>query len=181
MAEPPNPRRRKTRTRQHVIADLGVNFVERVILLAGYTAERFRYDYGLDLMMKTYNPIGEVESGHVALQVKATEHLATHADGATFPVRIETADLKAWLFESFLVVLVIYDAVGERAFWVDIQEYAHTNDIDEEPGGQTATIRIPVANVFDVSAVGQFRDRKERLGESGGPTGQGPAPDAPAT
>ena len=32
--------RRKTRTRQHVIADLGVNYVQRIWLLAGHTADR---------------------------------------------------------------------------------------------------------------------------------------------
>lgn len=173
------PRRRKTRTRQHVIADLGVNYVERQILLAGFTAERFRYDYGLDLEMKTYSPEGEVESGHVAFQVKATDHFEPHASGETVPVRIATVDLKAWLFEWFPVVLVLYDATAERAYGVDVQEYARANDIDEDPGGQTVTIRIETASAFDVAAVQRLRERKEAIGRPSGATDTNADPAAP--
>jgi len=46
---------RKRRTREHIIADLGVNHVERHILLCGHTAERVFYDYGYDLALTTFN------------------------------------------------------------------------------------------------------------------------------
>jgi hypothetical protein len=45
---------RKRRTREHVIADLSINHVERLVLRCGWTAERTRYDYGIDLYMQTY-------------------------------------------------------------------------------------------------------------------------------
>ena len=54
---------RKRRTREHVIADLSVNFVERQVLLCGHTVERVRADYGYDLLLSTYDPKGEVETG----------------------------------------------------------------------------------------------------------------------
>jgi hypothetical protein len=38
---------RKRRTREHVIADLSVNHVERMVLRCGWTVERVRRDYGL--------------------------------------------------------------------------------------------------------------------------------------
>jgi hypothetical protein len=66
---------RKRRTREHVIADLSVNYVERFILRCGWTVERSRYDYGIDLYMQTYSANGEVESGWVRLQLKATDSL----------------------------------------------------------------------------------------------------------
>ena len=52
--------RGKLRTREHVVADLGVNFVERQVLLAGFAAGRVAPDYGLDLRMVTFSPVGEV-------------------------------------------------------------------------------------------------------------------------
>jgi hypothetical protein len=67
---------RKRRTREHVIADLSVNHVERFVLRCGWTTERTRHDYGLDLEMKTYNAAGETESEHVLLQLKATDRPA---------------------------------------------------------------------------------------------------------
>jgi hypothetical protein len=42
---------RKRRTRGHVLADLSANFVEKQALLCGYTAERVRLDYGIDLVV----------------------------------------------------------------------------------------------------------------------------------
>jgi hypothetical protein len=45
-----NPRKR--RTREHVIADLSVNHVERQALLCGFSVERIRVDYGIDLIFR---------------------------------------------------------------------------------------------------------------------------------
>lgn len=55
--------RRERRTRQHVIADLSINFVEREALLAGFTIQRLHHDYGPDLMLNTYNETGDVLPG----------------------------------------------------------------------------------------------------------------------
>src|SRR5438309_953040 len=54
--EPEGPRKR--RTREHVIADLSVNHVERFVLRCGWTVQRTTHDYGIDLSMETYNAAG---------------------------------------------------------------------------------------------------------------------------
>ena len=56
-----SPASRKRRTREHVIADLSVNFVERQVLQCGHTLERVFHDYGIDLVMHSYNDKGEIE------------------------------------------------------------------------------------------------------------------------
>lgn len=56
---------RKRRTRQHVIADLSVNHVERFILRCGWAAQRMSPDYGIDLYMETYGENGEFENDGV--------------------------------------------------------------------------------------------------------------------
>jgi hypothetical protein len=72
---------RKRRTREYMIADLSVNHVERFVLRCGWTVERTRYDYGIDLNMVTYNADGEVENDSVSFQVKATDSLKRLAGG----------------------------------------------------------------------------------------------------
>ncbi|MCI0459966.1 MAG: DUF4365 domain-containing protein [Gemmataceae bacterium] len=72
---------RKRRTREHVIADLSVNHVERLVLRCGWTAERSRHDYGIDLFVETYSAEGEVQNGRILLQLKATDSLKRSADG----------------------------------------------------------------------------------------------------
>ena len=54
---------RKRRTREHIIADLAVNHVERQALLCGFTVERNRYDYGIDLEITPFDENGEIEPG----------------------------------------------------------------------------------------------------------------------
>lgn len=153
----------KRRTREHVIADLGVNHVERYIFLAGFTAERLRYDYGLDLSMSTYNADGEVKSGRMKFQVKATFHPAISSAGDSIGMRVETAHFKSWLLEWDPVLLVVYDATSDRAFWLDIQEHARLNELDEDIGGLTITLRIPITQTVSQSAVVGWRERLEEI------------------
>ena len=164
MADTPNPGRRKTRTRQHVIADLGVNHVERQILLAGYTAERIYYDYGLDLWVSTFGDTGEVENGQIGVQVKATDNVAFSLDRTTIALRVSVADLNYWMFEREMVVLALYDANGDVAYWLDVQAHAP----DDDGVGQTVTLHIPVGNRIDVAGVRTWRERKEQ-GRAGRP------------
>jgi hypothetical protein len=84
---------RKRRTRQHVIADLTINYVERVVLRCGWTVERMRHDYGIDLMMRTYADTGEAEAGATYFQVKATDSLTRSADKQSIAVRLAWRDL----------------------------------------------------------------------------------------
>ena len=66
---------RKRRTRQHVIAELSVNYIERQALLSGFSVERIEHDNGVDLMLFAYNADGEIENGHILVQLKATDDL----------------------------------------------------------------------------------------------------------
>jgi hypothetical protein len=54
---------RKRRTREHVVADLSVNHVERIVIEAGHTVQRQEHDYGYDLSVITYDAEGYVEPG----------------------------------------------------------------------------------------------------------------------
>lgn len=165
MARRRQPPGRKRRTREHVIADLGVNFVERVVLLAGHTVERTRTDYGIDVVIDTYDRRGEVEVGQLRVQVKATDALVTAANGHAVLYRVRVADLKNWLFEIAPVILTVYDAVKEVAYWLDVQDHARGLDPDAILTGRTVTLRIPAGNVWTPDAVRQLRVMKNRFAD----------------
>ncbi len=65
--------RGKRRTREHVIADLSANHVEKQALLCGFTVQRWVYDYGIDLVLSTYTDEGETEGGFIVIQIKFRE------------------------------------------------------------------------------------------------------------
>ena len=153
---------RKRRTREHVIADLGVHHVEGPILRCGFTVERIIHDSGLDLYMTTYNAAGEAASDWILLQVKATEHLKRTANGANVIFRIERVDLNRWLAETYPVILIVYDAQADLAYWLYVQ--AHFASQREPAGaGQKVTVRIPAVNVLDEAAVRLFAAAKAAI------------------
>jgi Domain of unknown function (DUF4365) len=138
---------RKTRTREHVIADLSINHVERQLLLCGGSVERIHHDYGYDLTMTSFNAQGEIEGGHVYLQVKATDNLPLLADEKTISWVVSRRDLLLWLPEDYPVILVVYDARRDRGYWLDMQAYFRGySHADLFLVGQTINVHLPATN-----------------------------------
>jgi hypothetical protein len=155
---------RKKRTREHIIADLSVNHVERQVLLRGFTVERRRHDYGLDLLMSTYDKSGEVENGEVRLQLKASDHLKMTANGETILFRVLRSDLQSWINEPMPVIFVVYDAPGDKAYWVYIQAYFKKQPgFDPTRGTRSVTLRISKSDCLDQSAVVKFASYKDAI------------------
>jgi Domain of unknown function (DUF4365) len=145
---------RKLRTREHVLADLGINYLERQVLLCGCAVQRMQSDYGYDLTMSTFNAKGEIEAGVIFFQVEATDNLPLLADGKTVSRVVSRRDLPLWLSEAFPVVLVVYDGRRDRAFWPHLQAYfANRPTADLFLAGKTINVRLPVTNRLDRRSV----------------------------
>ncbi len=150
--------RRKRRTREHIIADLSVNHVERQILRCGYSAERPLHDYGVDLLLFTYNNDGEPEPGEIWFQLKATDRLTKAENGQYATIRIERAHLRTWLAQATPVILVVYDASRDRAYWLHVQaEFGGVRRFEASRGSETLTVRIPIRQVLNPNAIQRFR------------------------
>jgi hypothetical protein len=160
MTSPPG----KVRTREHVLADLSVNYVERQVLLGGCSVQRVYSDYGYDLVMSSYNTDGEIEGGIVFFQVKATDHLPLLADGKIISWSISRRDLRLWLNEAYPVILVVYAGRNDLAYWLDIQAYfAGYPTAELFRAGATITVRIPIANRLNLRAVKRIIKHKHDL------------------
>ena len=157
---------RKRRTREHIIADLAVNHVERQALLCGYTVQRNHHDYGIDLDVTTFNEDGEIEEGKILLQLKASDRLVVRSDG-TVACRVERKHLTSWLAQPLPVLLIVYDAVQDQAFWLYVQSYFRKHG--RATLFATVSLPIPTANVVDPSAMrrfARFRDHTfDQMGE----------------
>jgi hypothetical protein len=156
----------KRRTREHVIADLSINFVERQALLCGFTVETIYKDYGIDLELKTYNEVGEREPGGVLFQVKATDGMSLREGQADFPARIQKSDLKLWLREKSPVILIVFDAQRTKAYWCYIQQYfQRLKDFNLFAAGETITVRVRVANRLNPAAMRRFARFRDRIND----------------
>ncbi len=138
-----------------MIADLSVNHVERQVLLCGHTVERVRHDHGYDLFMFTYGSDGQIENGDVRLQIKATDTLKTSSDAANVLFRLDRADLALWLDEIMPVILILYDAAAEFAYWLHVQAHFATQPFDLATAGATLTVSFPKSRLFDVGAAAE--------------------------
>lgn len=157
MAKKQAPVAGRVRTREHVIADLAVNHVERQVFLCGYTAQKQYHDYGIDLTVCTFNGRGEQESGNIFIQVKATEQAKVLRSAQAVAVRVDRANLRTWLSEVLPVVLVVYDVAANTACWVHVQDYFQRQaGFNLFRANQTVTIRVPASQVLDEEAVRGF-------------------------
>jgi hypothetical protein len=148
-----------------VIADLAVNFTERQALLCGFTVERIRSDYGIDLLLFSFDSNGEIESGYVSIQVKATESLDWLASDPAAAFRIGRKDLVGWLRQSLPAILVAYDAGADRAYWIHVQAYfASQPGFNLFTAAETITVRIPRDNGLDPTAIRQFVEFRNQAG-----------------
>ena len=167
--------RKKRRTREHILADLGVNHVERFVFQCGFTCERVEHDYGTDLLMFTFDTNGEFENGHVQIQVKATDQPRYHDDTPTIACPVEMAHIWSWAGEPCPVILVRYDAKADQSYWLYVQrELESSNSLDLAPPDtdrpedrdeqrEYATLRVPLANRLDCKSIIRFRTFRDQV------------------
>jgi hypothetical protein len=148
---------RKRRPREHVIGEMGVNFLERQVLRRGHQLRRVpEPEYGTDALMLHFAPDSrEIENGWVEFQVKATDKPNFVDRGNSVACVVEIAHVRYWYWEvAHPFILVLYDAQKHSAFWIDVQTYIDEHGIDDR---KTATVRIPTKNRLTISAIDQFR------------------------
>lgn len=162
MAKKQSPDVRKRRTREHVIADQSVNYVERFVFDEGHTAQRQQFDYGYDLNVLTYDGDGYVEPRSFYLQLKAAESLSKRGEDYVFD--LEVRDYNLWMIELSPVILVLFDAVRRRAYWLHVQRYFR-QDLARQPkkGAKTVRVRVPSRQVINRRAVATMRAIKQEL------------------
>jgi hypothetical protein len=160
---------RTRRTRQHVIAAMGLIHVLKAFIDKGHTADQPREDYGYDLIAVTFDEKGYLEDGDIRIQIKATDQLHKMRRGNLILCRIKIEHYGLWIKARMPVFLIQYDAQEKKAYWLYVQAY-FTEDPARRPKGsvKTLTVRIPLANQFTEGTVDYMRARKAaRLAQLG--------------
>ncbi|MFN4254241.1 MAG: DUF4365 domain-containing protein [Saprospiraceae bacterium] len=151
---------RKTRTRQHIIEDLGFNHTERFILKAGFTVQRYdRNDYGYDGIVHTFNSTGEIESFSILFQLKSTDGIRWVESRAGFGLDISVRDLELWLSGVLPVLVILYDASLEKAYFIDLQEYLQTHRKQLQSVRKFVRIHFHPENQFGTDSIQKIREK----------------------
>lgn len=155
---------RKTRTREHIIADISENHFESFALIKGFSTESTANDYGYDIIMSTYDQNGEIENGFVLVQLKATDSLNLIDSGTKISFPVDKRDLNLWLNEFYPVMLVVYDAQNRKGYWLYLQAYFQSiSGFSLTNVGSTYNVHIPVYNKVGKGAIGRFKQYKDKL------------------
>ncbi len=155
---------KKRRPREHIIADISVNYVERLIFLCGYSVERVEYDYGYDLIIFTYDSSGEIENGQIYVQLKATDSLRVIEDKETISFSLFRSDLELWLLEPMPCILIVYSAKMDKAYWLYLQAYFESlANFDLSQIRETITVYIPQENLLNQEAIKKFANYKNKV------------------
>jgi hypothetical protein len=84
--------------------------------------------------------------------------------GRFIPYRLDRVDLGSWLTEFHPVILVIYDAPADRAYWLYVQAYFESlPGFDLKRAGETVTVRVPTSNVLDPGAIRAFARYRDQI------------------
>lgn len=151
---------KKKRTRQHIIADLGFNFVERQVLKAGYVIHKLIFDYGFDGIISTFDADGLVENGEIYVQVKSTDSVNYANDNKSLVLDLSIRDLELWLLNPAPVLLLLYDARKEMAHYLNLQEYFRKNRDFLRNIHKFVRVHIPQDNQFNPQAIIEQRSLK---------------------
>ena len=153
---------RKQRTRQHVIADLSVHYVEGFILEEGHSAQRFGSDYSYDLLMRTFDHSGYVEPGAVYFQLKAAESL--FLIGTAYRFDVDTRDYHLWIEEEMPVVLVLFDAIRRKAYWLGVQRYFRDDNARQpKKGAKTVRVQVPKRQLMNRQGIKRICGMKQAI------------------
>ena len=160
---------RPERTREHYIDALGRNYIERLILLQGHTADEPRPDYGYDIVITTFDykgtsdfKRGEVENGAIYVQLKSTDALKkAKKDSTQISFPIKRRHLVYWINEPLPVILIVYSVPDRQAYWLHMQPYLKASEFTMPPVTQEeVTIHLSTNNVMDEDAIETFRQYK---------------------
>ena len=144
---------RKQRTRQHIIEDLSFNNIEKQVLLAGFTMNRNPNDYGIDGYIQTFMPTGEINKKTIDFQLKSTDHIQYMGKRKALAFDLSIVDLEFWLSKEQQMLLILYDAQKDIAYYIDLAIYFEKNRKSLAEINKFVRVYFPVHQVFNQQAV----------------------------
>jgi len=140
-----------------------MNHVEYFALKCGFSVERIQADYGYDLHIYCYDDNGEFENGVIYLQLKSTDNIGKCRRTDGYSYSFENEHLEIWTNEPMPVIIVLFDAANEIAYWTYLQAFVRKTGIRTKSGKKTFTIRFSENNVVGTEDVRKWKKYKDRI------------------
>ena len=108
-------------------------------------------------MINTFDEIGQANNLIFMVQLKSTDFIELSPQKGGFIVDLSKRDLELWLKSRLPVLLILYDAQAEIAYFVDLQAYFNENRLLLENIRKFVRIFLPPTAVFDKKAVKELQ------------------------
>ena len=82
------------------------------------------------------------------------------AQKAGFIVDLSKRDLELWLKSNYPVLLLLYDAQQEKAYFIDLQSYFSENRLLLKNVRKFVRVFLPTQSIFDKTAIRLFQNTK---------------------
>ena len=80
-------------------------------------------------MVDTFDEQGQVDNLSFMVQLKSTDGVQLSSKKAGFGVDLSKQDLELWLKCAYPVLLILYDAQQDIAYFTDLQTYFNENRV----------------------------------------------------
>ena len=148
----------KLRTRQQIIEDLAINHIERQILLSGNVLKRKGdIEYNYDGAIVTFDETGQINNLSLMIQLESTDVIQLSPKKAGFSIDLSKRDLERWLNTETPVLLILYDAQQDIAYFTDLQTYFNENRHLLKNVRKFVKIFLSSKSVFNQSAISELQ------------------------
>lgn len=147
----------KVRPRSHIIAATSYHWLALLIVKLGHAIDALESDYGTDGLITTFNPSTRgLEPDLIRVQLKATDEVKYKGSKVKFLADLR--DLRDWQDGAIVTILVVFDAINEQAWWLNIQDMLHTTGFNPQTSTQKEkTLYLSTSNVVDEIAIHNWR------------------------
>ena len=109
----------------------------------------------LDGQFRTFTEKGEVENKTIEFQLKSTDKIKRIGKKIKFD--LSKRDLELWLLGNTTLLVLLYDAQDEVAYYLDMQDYFERNRLKLGQIEKFLRVSIPIGNTFTPESVLLFR------------------------
>jgi hypothetical protein len=129
----------------------------------GWTVEDLREDYGEDLLVRIFASAKATEYSFY-VQLKATEHIDRYLtkQAAYIFYPISTPHLEHWSRFWEPVLLILWDAKGQRFYWECIQTSIEATGLPQTQKQKTFSITIPTTNTLNEEGIRRIVARTKK-------------------
>ena len=129
-------------------------------MLSGNILRRFgENDYGYDGMIDTFNEQGETENLSFKIQLKSTDFIQLSTDKVGFIIDLSRRDLDLWLKSNYPVLLILYDAQGDVAYFADLQTHFEENRLLLKNVRKFVRIFLSPKSIFNNTAIQKLQKK----------------------